>query len=703
MSSGRGMHPLHMQYDEENHNQLEAPAPTHISDSFSAQAAYYTIAASGSVPAPGPVHGLAPIPFGLHQRGPSLDSLTSVNSTPQWTDSTFSPASSAGRATFTPSPVQPPSASQDHAQGHQKQLLYGGLPSFLPSPMVGFDFQPDEGALAHLPTNVLQPFGTVDRDGSFVPGVQQPGLGHAQYRVERAALPRGPFVVPEAHLPPQEFLQHLRSSYGDERTSDASEADGGAGIRKAQRDFDHDDAHEHPGPALEHSGERKLITMPSRSRKAKDPSAIHAAGEEALQTSESETRKRRRADAGADAFASTSTSDLGPSVQANNNTKPGEKPRTDCGLALENTNKAKRDKVKRLVGKIMSAKTFEEALGCLPVYSETPTDGDRDSFKAALKKVVGGSGTKSDSTCESCWKEFGVHVPLPVTATPSKHESDYHRGLRTCPACSYLLIHRGTNGAQRHRTWCPVWPALVARGVHEEWLRRCGVLAKPSSQFFSDKAVKSVEKVAKDDSGVRERELLAWLKKETSKLKLPQADKLTPAIADGDREEGATGASGAFATDGYAEFDEDADGECDLDVDHFDASTSGARLNDDSAPTVAPRGNADAGNDSTAGRPSNAGAALAPSLRWGSSSSVRSTEDVQNDGVYFTSRAARNDAESAVGYGDWADVDPVERTNIESGWGGISVASNSAHDVALPIDDGASFDDAMATVGDYVW
>ncbi|KZV85597.1 hypothetical protein EXIGLDRAFT_775384 [Exidia glandulosa HHB12029] len=540
--------------------------------------------------------------------------------------------------------------------------------------MHDFQFR-EQTADAHSHRTLGTTFGSFDDDGSFVP--RPPGLSATQ-------IP--PPLLQSAHG----FGAPLHLTVPVEPSPATADE---SGVRKAFEE--EEDGHE-------------VVSAPKRRRgrnKSKPADTEPPSSDAQVESGEPQQRKPRASErhADADASASTSAGNPGPSVQGSNNDKPGAKPRTACGRALENTNELKRDKIQRLFDKIMSAKTIEEALQCLPGYSETPTDGDLDSFKAELKKVVGGHGTESSSTCASCWDEFGVHVPLPATATPSKHTSDYHRGLRTCPACRYLLIHRGTNGAQRHRTWCPVWLAVVARGIHEEWLRRCGVLAKPSSQFFSEKAVKSAEKAAKGDSVVREDELLAWLKKETSKLKLPQADKLTPAIADGEREEGATGASGAFATDGHAEYDEDADGEYDLDDDYIDASTSGARSNDDSVPTVAPRGSADAGSDSTAGRPSNAGAALVPSLRWGSSSSVRSTEDVRNDGVYSTSRAARNDAESAVGYGDWADVDPVERTNIDAGWGGISVASNSAHDVALPIDDGASFDDAMATVGDYVW
>ncbi|KZV84090.1 hypothetical protein EXIGLDRAFT_842475 [Exidia glandulosa HHB12029] len=725
-----------MQYSDEEHNHLGEYTPAYLSRFTLAPGMqrpnYSQNVAPVLAPAPDPLSTLASIPRGHGYHQHVVASLSNSNFTPHWTNASFSPASGDNTALFTPPLVhwELPNGPQHYARGAQQDLQYHDVPRFPPSPTFGFQFQPEN--MSSLPTT--NPFGTVDRDGSFVPG-----RGPVQHRVNATANLDDRVGAP---VTPRADVQDLRGELMLDSVSFGVGADATQGTkRKAE-----DDAEDTPAPdarAVEDAARKRGVP-----RKGKGAAAARASKGHGAKSSQRGSRKKGRIDS--DETTVTSTDNLGPSVQADNNYKPGAKPRTPLGLALESFNATKIASLLKLAKKVKRAETVSDALALLTAYSETPTVEDMNGFKATLALVVATSGGET-TTCDACVTDFEVAVPLAATTALGRHLSEYHRGLRTCPACSYLLVQRGTNGAERHRTWCPIWKALGTRGAQEEWLRQRGLLAieAPSSQFFNEETITSAEKVAKGDRAVMERELLASL----SRAKPPkpprgtQAEGTTVAAASGNddvggdasaadvpvegdkstegvrnlnnRVEGRSnaqyGSTGSYAPAEHwhlsgidvlagPEWDEDADGEYDLDddcqIDSGSALSKGDSVHEES---VLASASIDGG--STAGVWSGH---EGENLRVdGMNSRGLDARADSGNGAQRPFRTGAREAEHARVNGDrpsWEDVDVIDRTyavtrQSQRDSATIGTVGQNAFEAML---DGNpySFDDTTATLQD---
>ncbi|EJD51519.1 hypothetical protein AURDEDRAFT_159251 [Auricularia subglabra TFB-10046 SS5] len=85
--------------------------------------------------------------------------------------------------------------------------------------------------------------------------------------------------------------------------------------------------------------------------------------------------------------------------------------------------------------------------------------------------------------CTECETDYGLKdVPI-MKRRKAAHTLAYHKN-RMCSACGLLVNGRELKQSREHRQMCPIWRALVAKGLYKDWLRARGFYDKGSTREF---------------------------------------------------------------------------------------------------------------------------------------------------------------------------------------------------------------------------
>ncbi|EJD51536.1 hypothetical protein AURDEDRAFT_159273 [Auricularia subglabra TFB-10046 SS5] len=132
------------------------------------------------------------------------------------------------------------------------------------------------------------------------------------------------------------------------------------------------------------------------------------------------------------------------------------------------------------------------ALGPLQNDSQLPprkhlTPAHRELLRSIGRKLV----TKRRATvadpgyyaCTECETDYGLKDEPILERRKAAHTLAYHTN-RMCSACGLLVNGRELKQSREHRQRCPIWRALVAKGMHKDWLRARGFYDKGSTREF---------------------------------------------------------------------------------------------------------------------------------------------------------------------------------------------------------------------------